>query len=70
MLGTVSVLKKLGLGAPGTWEGDLLAALLWIRIFVASTIVILLLGRAVLDLVVYVTAIVWHSEELVQVEKM
>jgi hypothetical protein len=57
MLGTVSVLGKLGLGVPGTWEGDLLAALLWIRIFVAPTIVILLLGRAVLDLVVCVTAI-------------
>jgi hypothetical protein len=57
MLGTVSVLGKLGLGVPGTWECDLLAALLWIRTLVAPTIVILLLGRAVLDLMVCVTAI-------------
>jgi hypothetical protein len=53
----VSVLGKLGLGVPGTWEGDLLAALLWIRTLVAPTIVILLLNRAVLNLVVCVTAI-------------
>jgi hypothetical protein len=57
MLGIVSVLGKLELGVLGTWEGDLLAALLWIRIFVAPTIVIFLLGRAVLDLVVCITAI-------------
>jgi hypothetical protein len=57
MLGTVSVLRKLGLEVSGTWEGDLLAALLWIRTLVASTIVIFLLGRAVLDLMVCVIAI-------------
>jgi hypothetical protein len=57
MLGTVSVLGKLGLGVPGTWEGDLLAALLWIRILVAPTIVIFLLNKAVLDLMVCVIAI-------------
>jgi hypothetical protein len=57
MLGTVSVLGKLGLGEPRTWEGDLLAALLWIRTFVAPTIVIFLFGRAVLNLMVCVTAI-------------
>jgi hypothetical protein len=28
MLRTMSVLGKLGLGVPGTWKGDLLAALL------------------------------------------
>jgi hypothetical protein len=53
----VSVLGKLGLGIPGTWKGDLLTALLRIRILFGPTIVILLLGRAVLDLIVCVTAI-------------
>jgi hypothetical protein len=57
MLVTVSVLGELGLGIPGTLEGYLLAALLQVRILVAPTIVILLLGRAVLDLVICVTAI-------------
>jgi hypothetical protein len=57
MLMTVSILGKLGLGIPGTLEGYLLAALLQVRILVTPTIVILLLGRAVLDLVVCVTAI-------------
>jgi hypothetical protein len=57
MLVTMSVLGKLGLGIPETSESYLLAALLQIRILVASTIVILLLGRAVLDLVICVTAI-------------
>jgi hypothetical protein len=57
MLVTVSVLGKLGLGIPGTLEGYLLAALLQVRILVAPTIVILLLGRVVLNLVVCVTAI-------------
>jgi hypothetical protein len=57
MLITVSVLKELGLRIPGTLGGYLLAALLQIRIFVIPTIVILLLGRAVLDLVICVTAI-------------
>jgi hypothetical protein len=54
---TVSVLEELGLGISGTLGGYLLAALLQVRILVAPTIVILLLGRAVLDLVVCVTAI-------------
>jgi hypothetical protein len=57
MLVTVSVLGKLGLGIPGTLKNYLLAALLQVRIFVALTIVILLFGRAVLDLVVCITAI-------------
>jgi hypothetical protein len=48
MLVIVSVLKKLGLGIPGT---------LGVRILVVPTIVILLLGGAVLDLVICVTAI-------------
>jgi hypothetical protein len=74
----VSVLGELGLGISGTLGGYLLAALLQIRILIAPTIVILLLSRVVLDLVVCVIAIVakvvnllvWHSEELVQVERM
>jgi hypothetical protein len=57
MLMTMSVLGELGLGIPGTLGGYLLAALLQVRILVAPTIVILLFGRAVLNLVVYVTAI-------------
>jgi hypothetical protein len=57
MLITVSVLGKLGLGILETLKGYLLAALLQVRILVAPTIVILLLDRAVLDLVVCVTAI-------------
>jgi hypothetical protein len=57
MLVTVSVLGELELGIPGTLRGYLLAALLQVRILVAPTIVILLLGRTVLDLVVCVTAI-------------
>jgi hypothetical protein len=57
MLVIMSVLRKLELGIPETLEGYLLAALLQVRILVAPTIVILLLGRAVLDLVICVTAI-------------
>jgi hypothetical protein len=57
MLVTMSVLGELGLGISGTLGGYLLAALLQVRILVTPTIVILLLGRAVLDLVVCVTAI-------------
>jgi hypothetical protein len=57
MLVTVSVLGELGLGIPGTLGGYLLAALLQVRIFVAPTIVILLLGRIVLNLVICVIAI-------------
>jgi hypothetical protein len=57
MLVTVSVLGELGLGIPETLEGYLLAALLQVRILDAPTIVILLLDRAVLDLMVCVTAI-------------
>jgi hypothetical protein len=57
MLVTVSVLGKLELGILGTLGGYLLAALLQVRILVAPTIVILLLGKAVLDLVICVTAI-------------
>jgi hypothetical protein len=57
MLVIVSVLGKLELGILGTLKGYLLAALLQVRILVAPTIVILLFGRAVLDLVVCVTAI-------------
>jgi hypothetical protein len=57
MLVIMSVLEKLGLEIPETLEGYLLAALLQIRIFAAPTIVILLLNRAVLDLVVCVIVI-------------
>jgi hypothetical protein len=57
MLVIMSVLGKLGLGISGTLGGYLLAALLQVRILVAPTIVILLFGRAVLDLVVCVIAI-------------
>jgi hypothetical protein len=57
MLVTVSVLRELGLEIPGTLRGYLLTALLQVRILVAPTIIILLLGRAVLDLVVCVIAI-------------
>jgi hypothetical protein len=57
MLVIMSVLGKLGLEIPGTLGGYLLAALLQVKIFVAPTIVILLLGRVVLDLVVCVIAI-------------
>jgi hypothetical protein len=57
MLVTMSVLGELGLRIPETLESYLLAALLQVRILVAPTIVILLLDRAILDLVVYVTAI-------------
>jgi hypothetical protein len=57
MLVIVSVLGKLELGISETLGGYLLAALLQVRILVAPTIVILLLSRAVLDLVVCVTAI-------------
>jgi hypothetical protein len=57
MLVTVSVLGELGLRISGTLGDYLLAALLQVRILVAPTIVILLLGRAVLDLVVCVIAI-------------
>jgi hypothetical protein len=44
-------------GMPGTLKGYLLAALLQVKILIAPTIIILLLSRAVLDLVVCVTAI-------------
>jgi hypothetical protein len=57
MLMTVSVLGKLELGILETLEGYLLAALLQVRILIAPTIIILLLGRVVLDLVICVTAI-------------
>jgi hypothetical protein len=57
MLVTMSVLRKLGLGILETLGGYLLAALLQVKILVAPTIIILLLGRAVLDLMVCVTAI-------------
>jgi hypothetical protein len=57
MLGTILVLGLLGLRAPEARGGGLLAALLRIRIWFAPTIVILLLNRAVLDLVVCVIAI-------------
>jgi hypothetical protein len=57
MLVTMSVLGELGLGIPGTLEDYLLAALLQVRVLVAPTIVILLLGRAVLNLVVCVIVI-------------
>jgi hypothetical protein len=51
-----------GIGGAGVGDirnvrGYLLAALLQVRILVVPTIVILLLGRAVLDLVICVTAI-------------
>jgi hypothetical protein len=54
---TMSVLGELGLEISGTLGGYLLAALLQVRILVAPTIVILLLGRVILDLMVCVTAI-------------
>jgi hypothetical protein len=54
---TMSVLGELGLGIPGTLESYLLVALLQVRILVALTIVILLLGRAVLDLMICVIVI-------------
>jgi hypothetical protein len=54
---TISVLGKLELGIPGTLESYLLAALLQVRILIAPTIIILLLGRVVLDLIVCVIAI-------------
>jgi hypothetical protein len=54
---TVSVLGELGLGITGTLGGYLLAALLQVRILVTPTIVILLFGRAVLDLIFCVIAI-------------
>jgi hypothetical protein len=57
MLVIISVLGELKLGIPGTLGGYLLAALLQVRIPVALTIVILLLSRAVLDLIICVTAI-------------
>jgi hypothetical protein len=53
----MSVLEKLGLGIPETLEGYLLAALLQIRILVDPTIVILLLGKAILNLIIWVIAI-------------
>jgi hypothetical protein len=57
MLGIVLVLGLLGLKASEARKGGLLAALLRIRIWFAPTIVILLLNRAVLDLMICVTAI-------------
>jgi hypothetical protein len=57
MLITVSVLKELGLEISETLKSYLLAALLQVRILVAPTIVILLLGRAVLNMIVCVTVI-------------
>jgi hypothetical protein len=57
MLMTVSVLGELGLRIPGTLGGYLLAALLQVRIFITLTIVILLFGRAVLNLMVCVIII-------------
>jgi hypothetical protein len=54
---TISVLGELGLGIPVTLKGYLLAALLQIRILITPTIVILLFGKAILDLMVCVTAI-------------
>jgi hypothetical protein len=57
MLVIVSVLGKLGLGIPGTLEGYLLAALLQVRVLVVLTIVNLLLGRVILDLMVCVIVI-------------
>jgi hypothetical protein len=57
MLVIVSVLGKLGLGILGTLGGYFLAALLQVRILVIPTIVILLFGRAVLDLMVCVIVI-------------
>jgi hypothetical protein len=53
----ISVLEKLGLEIPETLGDYLLAALLQVRILVAPTIIILLLNRAVLDLIICVTAI-------------
>jgi hypothetical protein len=57
MLVIMSVLAKLGLRILGTLKNYLLAALLQVKILVILIIVILLLGRAVLDLMVYITAI-------------
>jgi hypothetical protein len=57
MLVIISVLGELGLRIPGTLGGYLLAALLQVKILVAPTIIILLLGRVVLDLMVCVIAI-------------
>jgi hypothetical protein len=57
MLVIILVLGELGLKILETLEGYLLAALLQVKILVTLTIVILLLGRAVLDLIVCVTAI-------------
>jgi hypothetical protein len=57
MLMTILILGKLGLRIPETLGDYLLAAFLQVRVFVALIIVILLLGRAVLDLVVCVIAI-------------
>jgi hypothetical protein len=57
MLVIVSVLGELGLRILVTLKGYLLAALLQIRIFVTLTIVILLLDKAVLNLMVCVIAI-------------
>jgi hypothetical protein len=57
MLIIMSILGKLGLKIPETLENYLLVALLQVRILVAPTIIILLFGRTVLDLVVCVIAI-------------
>jgi hypothetical protein len=57
MLITILVLGKLGLEIPETLEDYLLAALLQVRILVALTIVILLLGRVILNLMICVIAI-------------
>jgi hypothetical protein len=57
MLVIISVLGELGLGTLGMLRGYLLEALLQVRILVAPTIVILLLDRAVLNLMICVTAI-------------
>jgi hypothetical protein len=57
MLVIMSVLGELGLRIPGTLGDYLLAALLQVRILVTLTIIILLFGRAVLDLMVCVITI-------------
>jgi hypothetical protein len=57
MLVTVSILGKLELGIPETLKSYLLAALLQVRILVTPTIIILLLNRAVLNLIICVIAI-------------
>jgi hypothetical protein len=57
ILVTISVLGELGLGISGTLGGYLLAALLQVKILVAPTIVILFLGRIILDLIICVIAI-------------